>query len=183
MPFQQLGLAPALVKNVLKLGYVDPTPIQAQAIPAVKAGRDLVGTAQTGTGKTAAFLLPALLAYMKSAQPTDYSRPQWTAAVFYALALFTKVEAVGVLGAFWAFDLWQRSREAADVSLFRAIRTSFDLRTLRRLAPALVVSAVYFVIRWRVMAPFPLADARHAADVGAYEYFELSAPTLLPAAD
>lgn len=120
---------------------------------------------------TAAFLLPALLAYMKSAQPTDYSRPQWTAAVFYALALFTKVEAVGVLGAFWAFDLWQRSREAADVSLFRAIRTSFDLRTLRRLAPALVVSAVYFVIRWRVMAPFPLAEARHAADVGAYEYF------------
>jgi ATP-dependent RNA helicase RhlE len=60
MPFQQFGLSSALVRNVLKLGYVNPTPIQVQAIPAVKAGRDVVGTAQTGTGKTAAFLLPVL---------------------------------------------------------------------------------------------------------------------------
>ena len=60
MPFQQFGLSSALVRNVLKLGYVNPTPIQVQAIPAIKAGRDLVGTAQTGTGKTAAFLLPVL---------------------------------------------------------------------------------------------------------------------------
>ncbi len=60
MPFNQLGLPPSLVNNVLKLGYETPTPIQAQAIPAVQAGRDLVATAQTGTGKTAAFLLPVL---------------------------------------------------------------------------------------------------------------------------
>jgi ATP-dependent RNA helicase RhlE len=60
MPFQQLGLSPLLARNAQTLGYQNPTPIQAQAIPAVLAGRDLVATAQTGTGKTGAFLLPVL---------------------------------------------------------------------------------------------------------------------------
>jgi len=60
MPFRQLGLASALVQNVLKLNYTTPTPIQAQAIPMVLTGKDLVATAQTGTGKTAAFMLPIL---------------------------------------------------------------------------------------------------------------------------
>jgi ATP-dependent RNA helicase RhlE len=60
MPFQKLGLHASLVKNVLKLGYSSPTPIQSQAIPVVQSGRDLVATAQTGSGKTAAFLLPIL---------------------------------------------------------------------------------------------------------------------------
>lgn len=60
MPFHQFGLPSSLVQNVLALGYEAPTPIQIQAIPAVRSGRDLVATAQTGTGKTAAFLLPVL---------------------------------------------------------------------------------------------------------------------------
>jgi ATP-dependent RNA helicase RhlE len=60
MPFTQFGLPPSLLRNVLNLGYKTPTPIQAQAIPAALAGRDLVATAQTGTGKTAAFLLPIM---------------------------------------------------------------------------------------------------------------------------
>jgi ATP-dependent RNA helicase RhlE len=60
MPFQQFGLPTSLLQNIKTLGYVAPTPIQAQAIPLVSAGRDLVATAQTGTGKTAAFLLPVL---------------------------------------------------------------------------------------------------------------------------
>ena len=120
---------------------------------------------------TAAFLLPALLSYMGSADSDRYARPQWTAAVLYALALFTKVEAVGALGAFWAFDLWQRGREAPDASLLRAIRASFDRRTLVRLAPALAITGIYFIIRWRVMAPFPFDETRHAPDVGASQYF------------
>ncbi|MDP1741644.1 MAG: DEAD/DEAH box helicase [Polaromonas sp.] len=60
MTFENLNLAPAILKAVLEQGYDTPTPIQAQAIPAVLAGVDLLGGAQTGTGKTAAFVLPML---------------------------------------------------------------------------------------------------------------------------
>lgn len=60
MPFKGLGLDALLVQAVREMRYEEPTPIQAEAIPAVLAGRDLIATAQTGTGKTAAFLLPIL---------------------------------------------------------------------------------------------------------------------------
>jgi ATP-dependent RNA helicase RhlE len=60
MPFSKLGLAPAVVEGVKAKGYADPTPIQLRAIPLVLAGRDVIGSAQTGTGKTAAFALPIL---------------------------------------------------------------------------------------------------------------------------
>lgn len=60
MTFTELGLAPALLKALAECGYTAPTPIQAGAIPAALAGRDLLASAQTGTGKTAAFVLPSL---------------------------------------------------------------------------------------------------------------------------
>lgn len=60
MKFEELNLAPAILKAVLEQGYETPTPIQAQAIPAVLEGHDLLAGAQTGTGKTAAFALPIL---------------------------------------------------------------------------------------------------------------------------
>ena len=60
MTFESLNLAPAILKAVQEQGYDSPTPIQAQAIPAVLAGVDLLAGAQTGTGKTAAFTLPML---------------------------------------------------------------------------------------------------------------------------
>src|ERR1035437_6974431 len=58
--FASLGLTAALVAAVTALGYEEPTPIQREAIPVLLAGRDLVGQAATGTGKTAAFALPML---------------------------------------------------------------------------------------------------------------------------
>ena len=58
--FTELNLNPALLKALESEGYTTPTPIQAQAIPHVMDGRDLLGIAQTGTGKTAAFALPIL---------------------------------------------------------------------------------------------------------------------------
>jgi len=60
MNFSDLGLQPSLVRACESLGYTTPTPIQVQAIPVVLTGADLIGTAATGTGKTAAFLLPLL---------------------------------------------------------------------------------------------------------------------------
>ncbi|MHB1678525.1 MAG: DEAD/DEAH box helicase [Sulfuriferula sp.] len=60
MSFATLGLSPAIVRAVTERGYTEPTPIQAQAIPVILAGTDLLGGAQTGTGKTAGFVLPIL---------------------------------------------------------------------------------------------------------------------------
>jgi ATP-dependent RNA helicase RhlE len=58
--FNELGLIPELVRALADAGYETPTPIQAQAIPPALTGKDLLGCAQTGTGKTAGFLLPIL---------------------------------------------------------------------------------------------------------------------------
>ncbi len=60
MKFSELGLLPELLRAVEDAGYSEPTPIQAQAIPVIMAGRDVMGGAQTGTGKTAGFTLPML---------------------------------------------------------------------------------------------------------------------------
>jgi ATP-dependent RNA helicase RhlE len=60
LSFSELGLAPELLRAVSAQGYTDPTPVQRQAIPLVLAGRDVLAGAQTGTGKTAAFVLPML---------------------------------------------------------------------------------------------------------------------------
>lgn len=60
MSFENLNLHPAIIKAIHELGYTTPTPIQQQAIPELIAGHDVMASAQTGTGKTAAFMLPAL---------------------------------------------------------------------------------------------------------------------------
>ncbi len=69
MTFDDLNLAPAILQAVHEQGYDTPTPIQAQAIPAVLAGHDLLAGAQTGTGKTAAFTLPMLHRLSQSEAP------------------------------------------------------------------------------------------------------------------
>jgi len=60
LPFTRLGLAPEILRGVRAAGYLEPTPIQTKAIPIILAGHDVVGCAETGTGKTAAFVLPIL---------------------------------------------------------------------------------------------------------------------------
>ncbi|HVS32132.1 MAG TPA: DEAD/DEAH box helicase [Thermoanaerobaculia bacterium] len=60
MPFTSLGLGPNITKAVREAGYTEPTPIQSAAVPVILTGRDVIGIAQTGTGKTAAFVLPIL---------------------------------------------------------------------------------------------------------------------------
>ncbi|MDB4374191.1 DEAD/DEAH box helicase, partial [Akkermansiaceae bacterium] len=60
MHFDELGLSAPVLQAVTESGYENPTPIQAQAIPKILEGKDLIGASQTGTGKTAAFALPSL---------------------------------------------------------------------------------------------------------------------------
>ena len=60
MPFSTLGLPPMLVKSVRAAGFIEPTPLQRKAIPIILKGNDLIGAAQSGTGKTASYLLPTL---------------------------------------------------------------------------------------------------------------------------
>ncbi len=73
MTFPQLGLSPELLRAVADQGYTEPTPVQREAIPHVLAGRDVLAAAQTGTGKTAAFVLPIL--QRLSTTPPTHDRP------------------------------------------------------------------------------------------------------------
>nr|MBP8221654.1 DEAD/DEAH box helicase [Aeromonadaceae bacterium] len=72
--FAELALSPRLQQTLSELGYAAPTPIQARAIPVILAGRDLMAGAQTGTGKTAAFVLP-LLEQLMQHPASDTARP------------------------------------------------------------------------------------------------------------
>src|SRR6516225_1119286 len=60
MSFSKLGLSHPMLEGVKAMGYLEPTPIQLRTIPLILSGRDVIGSAQTGTGKTAAFALPIL---------------------------------------------------------------------------------------------------------------------------
>ncbi|MFO1454112.1 MAG: DEAD/DEAH box helicase [Lysobacterales bacterium] len=76
MSFETLGLAPTLLRALAENNYTTPTPIQAQAIPLVLAGHDVLGGAQTGTGKTAAFGLPLLQKLAELPKPQGVHRPR-----------------------------------------------------------------------------------------------------------
>ena len=73
MTFNALGLSGETLQGVLAAGYASPTPIQTAAIPVARSGRDLIGCAQTGTGKTAAFVLP-MLQRLSEAPPNFHNR-------------------------------------------------------------------------------------------------------------
>src|SRR5687768_11558508 len=76
MTFESLGLAPALLRALTENNYLVPTPIQAEAIPLALAGHDVLGGAQTGTGKTAAFGLPLLNRLAKQTPPSGPRKPR-----------------------------------------------------------------------------------------------------------
>ena len=76
MPFTKLGLTKPLLEGVQAMGYGDPTPVQLRAIPPALEGRDIIASAQTGTGKTAAFSLPILNHLIKSNAPRVPGAPR-----------------------------------------------------------------------------------------------------------
>src|SRR5436309_6144432 len=105
MPFSKLGLSHAMLEGVKAMGYIEPTPIQLRTIPLLLEGRDVIGSAQTGTGKTAAFALPIL---SKLGEPGNVTRAlvleptrELAAQVethFRDLARFTKIRVAVVFG-------------------------------------------------------------------------------------
>ncbi|HWA16713.1 MAG TPA: DEAD/DEAH box helicase [Gemmatimonadales bacterium] len=119
--FAELGIAPPLVQALTALGYEEPTPIQREAIPPLLAGRDLLGQAATGTGKTAAFALP-LLQRLSSAAPPP-SRP----AVLVLVP--TRELAMQVAEAFHRYG---RAVEARTVPIYGGASFAQQIAVLRR---------------------------------------------------
>src|SRR6185295_6057200 len=106
LPFSALGLSEAVLKAVEKLGFEETSPIQSAAIPALMAGKDIVGQSATGSGKTAAFAIPAIERVADTERkvqvivltPTRELATQ-VAEEFARLSLFrTKVHAVPIYG-------------------------------------------------------------------------------------
>jgi ATP-dependent RNA helicase RhlE len=91
MPFSALGLGANIEKAIREAGYIEPTPIQAAAIPLILAGHDLIGIAQTGTGKTAAFTLP-ILNRLESAPASPPSRSTRVLVVAPTRELVVQIE-------------------------------------------------------------------------------------------
>ncbi len=122
MGFSQLGLSHAILQGVKAMGYVQPTPIQLRAIPLITEGRDIIGSAQTGTGKTAAFALPILsqLGHHEAAprvlvlEPTRELAAQLETA-FRDFARFTDLRVAVVFGGVGYGNQREALRQGVDV--------------------------------------------------------------------
>jgi ATP-dependent RNA helicase RhlE len=141
MSFDTLGLAPELLRAVADQGYTEPTPVQAEAIPLVLAGRDLLAGAQTGTGKTAAFVLPILqrLNDSHAAGPAAPSRDPRSATrppVRVLVLTPTRELALQVEESFRTYGAHRRVRSAA---IYGGVGFEPQVRALRA-GPAVVVA-------------------------------------------
>ncbi len=123
MSFDSFNFNPAIMAGIRGAGYVTPTPIQTQCIPAVLQGRDVIGLAQTGTGKTAAFALPILQRLMTGPRgvvralvvsPTRELAEQ-TYEVFCQLGKATRLRAVAVYGGVGMDAQVRKIREGAEI--------------------------------------------------------------------
>src|ERR1043166_7815503 len=121
MPFSKLGLSPKVVDGVRAAGYTDPTPIQLRAIPLILEGRDIIGSAQTGTGKTAAFALPMISRLAQRGalralvlEPTRELAAQVETAV-HDYARFTNLRTVVLFGGTGYGRQDQFLRQGADI--------------------------------------------------------------------
>lgn len=124
MEFSEWNLVPELHKNIMDLGYKNPTPIQEQAIPIVLKGQDLAGLAQTGTGKTAAFLLPLIDRVLRSQTPSDDEMtaqrkfPDWKSNNFILVLLPTRELAEQV---YENFGLFTKGMNLHSISVYGGV--------------------------------------------------------------
>jgi ATP-dependent RNA helicase RhlE len=130
--FEDLGLADPLLRALRAEGYERPTPIQAQAIPPALAGRDLLGCAQTGTGKTAAFALPILQRLAAGAAPGKGARP------VRALVLSPTRELAAQIGD--SFTAYGRHTPVSNAVIFGGVGQEAQARTLKRGVDVLVAT-------------------------------------------
>src|SRR5919106_4563082 len=121
MPFSKLGLSPKVLEGVRAAGYAEPTAIQLRAIPLILEGKDLIGSAQTGTGKTAAFALPIISKLGQRGrlrslvlEPTRELAAQVETAI-HDYARFTKLRTVVLFGGTGYGRQDQTLRQGADI--------------------------------------------------------------------
>ena len=163
--FRELGLSEPLLEALAHLGYEDPTPIQEQAIPALLEGRDVIGQAQTGTGKTAAFGLP-LLEYVDPSDPEVQAlvltpTRELCIQVTQALRAYGERKGVSVVAVFGGApirDQMSRVKENAQVVVGTVGRV-MDLMSRH----ALVVTSARYVV---------LDEADEMLDLGFFEDVE-----------
>jgi len=134
MAFPALGLAPAILRALLEEGYEKPTPIQAQAIGPVMEGKDLLGCAQTGTGKTAAFALPIL--HRLSSAPVDKSRRG--AAIPRVLVLAPTRELANQIGE--SFATYGRHTGLTHTCVYGGVSQMRQVKALQRGVDVLVAT-------------------------------------------
>jgi len=130
MPFSDLQLIDPLLRAVRAEGYSEPSPIQSQAIPHVLAGRDLLGCAQTGTGKTAAFALP-ILQRLAGPKPQGIRRLR-------ALVLSPTRELASQIGT--SFDAYGRFTALRQITIYGGVNQNPQVARLERGADILVAT-------------------------------------------
>ncbi len=130
MQFDQLQLVEPLLRAVSAEGYTEPSPIQVQAIPHVLEGRDLLGCAQTGTGKTAAFALPILQRLMQHP-------PQGTPHI-RVLVLSPTRELAAQIGE--SFRAYGKFTKIVPVTVFGGVNQNPQIAQLRRGADVLIAT-------------------------------------------
>src|SRR5258706_5585116 len=129
MKFNELGLSPELLQAVLEAGYTNPTPIQEQGIPIVASGRDVLGCAQTGTGKTACFALPMI--DKLTAGRSRARMPRWL-ILEPTRELATQVEA--------AFEVYGKQHRLTTALLIGGERFDEQVRKLDRGVDVLIAT-------------------------------------------
>lgn len=126
--FEELSLDPALLAAVRDAGYTAPTAIQAQAIPLVLAGRDVLGCAQTGTGKTAAFVLPLVQRLATKVPAGRGARPIRALVLSPTRELATQIaEAFSTFGAVFGLEIAVVYGGVSEVPQRRALRRGVDV--------------------------------------------------------
>jgi ATP-dependent RNA helicase RhlE len=130
LSFHGLGLSPELLRAVADQHYTDPTPVQADSIPLVLAGRDLMAGAQTGTGKTAAFVLPML-------QRLNATRPDGRRAVRALILEPTRELALQVEE---SVRVYGRHRPVRSIAIYGGVSFGPQERSLRNNGPEIVVA-------------------------------------------